>query len=105
MTENPDGSVRTVERKIAFGEETMPRIDTCKGCGKPIMWRYTEKGKAMPLDPDPVKEPLPGTYVTNDRNCRPASPLLDDGPYFMNHFATCPHREDFKHDDGKRKAV
>lgn len=70
------------------------------------MWRYTDNGKAMPLDPEPHEHYKPGMYkLEGTRHIRRPEPLLDRGPYFMNHFATCPHREDFKHDDGKRKAV
>lgn len=27
--------------------------DTCKSCGKPILWTKSTNGKAMPIDPDP----------------------------------------------------
>ena len=29
-------------------------IGRCKGCGQPIVWIVTTKGKKMPCDPQPV---------------------------------------------------
>lgn len=73
--------------------------NTCKGCGAEILWRYTERGRAMPLDAEPTAAYRKGTYVldVDGAHCRAAEPLLDVGvPLHMNHWATCPHAEDFR---------
>lgn len=63
----------------------------CTSCGADIFFRYTEGGKRMPLDREPVTEPAQGTYVlSGDRHCRAATAMFDPGPYYMNHWATCP---------------
>lgn len=28
-------------------------MNTCRSCGAPILWAKTERGKMMPVDPDP----------------------------------------------------
>lgn len=44
----------------------------------------------MPLDADPVSDAATGTFIlTGIRNCQ-AALSADPGPYYMNHFATCP---------------
>lgn len=45
----------------------------------------------MPLDAEPLPEPVVGAFIVNAYNrCLTAQPLLDEGPFYMNHFATCP---------------
>jgi hypothetical protein len=59
-------------------------------CGAKMRWEKTVRGKAIPLDPDPV----PGAHlfiredglVADDR----AHPAPDDAPRYETHFATCP---------------
>jgi hypothetical protein len=69
----------------------------CDGCGKPIFWAYTERGKPMPLDPDPV-EPATGTYVVSGKHCRASQPMFDPPQtvHYMNHWTTCTHRDEFR---------
>lgn len=78
------------------------KTNPCDGCGKPIFWAYTERGKPMPLDPDPV-DPATGTYVVTGKHCRASQPMFDppDAVHYMSHFATCPDAESFK--KGKTK--
>ncbi len=70
---------------------------TCRGCGAPILWAYTERGKRMPLDTAP-SEPLPGTYRVAGQHGHPPSPLTDPPgtTYHMNHWTTCPVASSFK---------
>jgi len=52
--------------------------EICKSCGAPIVWKMTDKGKPMPLDPKPK------TVCFQN----------DDGTItvklaYISHFATC----------------
>ena len=57
---------------------------TCRGCGKPIEWARTERGKAIPLDPLPVER---GNIIVS----LGVAHVVDfpDGNR-VSHFATCP---------------
>lgn len=64
---------------------------TCRSCGAEIFWTYTQGGQRMPLDAEPILEAVAGAFIVNYQGrCLAAQPLLDDGPFYMNHFATCP---------------
>ncbi len=74
-------------------------LGKCKGCDAEIVWRYTENGKAMPLDLRPIATYAKGAYVLEEDgdHCHPAQPLLDAGKHMhMAHFATCPKADQFK---------
>jgi hypothetical protein len=51
--------------------------DTCRSCGREIVWLKTKAGKDMPTDAETVG---PGDEVF-------------DGRRHMSHFATCPQPE------------
>lgn len=61
---------------------------TCKGCGRVILWVLTDKGKMMPLDPDPEKR-----FVLDHNAPDRVGGIYDT---YMPHWATCPQAERFK---------
>ena len=83
---------------------TLRRRAPCRGCGKEIAFIKTEKGKTMPVDPDPhtfVPEDGLNTYVMeNGEICRGRE--LDYGDMhgtrigYISHFATCPAADKFR---------
>lgn len=81
-----------------------PQTDRCRGCGAPIAFIKTVKGKTMPVDPDPV-DFVPDTagralYVTADGLVLHGAPPSDADPDvhqgWISHFATCPRAADFR---------
>lgn len=75
-------------------------IQKCAGCAAPIRWAYTENGKRMPFDADPL-DPAgvgPGAYRIEGHRCHAAEPMFDPPgtQYFMSHFATCPDADQFR---------
>lgn len=74
--------------------------DECRSCSAPIRWALTQKGRRIPLDPDPVPdgnlvlapavEPRSTpTAIALTRHNDP--PLNPDTPRYRSHFATCPN--------------
>lgn len=55
--------------------------DKCKGCGAPIVFMKTRKGKYIPVDAESIK--------TNEVFFNPNSGMIA-------HFATCPKAQDFR---------
>ena len=82
----------------------LTRRAPCRGCGKEIAFIKTEKGKTMPVDPEPrcfIPGGGPNTYVMEDGSiCRGRSPDYGerDGSRFgyISHFATCPAADKFR---------
>lgn len=70
----------------------------CRGCGAPVIWRYTQGGRLMPLDAEPGEAYAPGTFVLlGPTECRPADQMFDTGAvFYMNHWATCPVADSFR---------
>lgn len=75
----------------------------CRSCGREIEWAYTESGRHIPVDPEPVV----GGNITLDKSSRPFEAhiikrgqdftrelaLWDGGDKehrYISHFATCP---------------
>jgi len=80
-------------------------MNTCSGCGEPITWKYTESGKRMPLNPDPIAAPVAGSFRIEGERCLVAQPMFDPpgAQYFLSHWATCPNSELFRRSpDGGR---
>jgi hypothetical protein len=67
----------------------------CKSCSAPVIWATTTRGKAMPVDPDPVVE---GNLVLEARfgDAPPLARVLGVAKQFgrkdlrVAHFVTCP---------------
>lgn len=79
------------------------RTVPCAGCRKQIMWKITPNDKRMPLNPEPLKEPVPGSYIVHEERCRPAQPMFDtEGPFYLNHWSDCPAANQFKPRKGSR---
>lgn len=66
----------------------------CRSCHRPIRWVETEKGKLMPIDPEPSAA---GTILLRPQIDRktlaivgvPTEAFLGE-PRYVSHFATCP---------------
>lgn len=66
----------------------------CRSCEAPVRWVYTEKGRRMPLDPDPYTGPEPtGLFVIRPGDIALAVPpdAFPGEPLYRSHFATCPN--------------
>ena len=62
----------------------------CKSCHRAILWAVTEKGRRVPLDPEPTPEGrfmLEGETAINIGQAH----LADGIPRYDSHFASCPH--------------
>lgn len=76
----------------------------CRGCGAPIVWVYTTKGKHMPCDPMLVpywkKDKAPGKVVTTDGAVLSCEFKGDSntisGMGYVSHFSTCPKAGSFR---------
>lgn len=88
-------------------------MSVCKGCGEPIRWIGSTRGKAIPVDPDIIRVYLsftaPTTGIANKITL-----VLEDGTTisgwkrdrfesgvcradgYESHFATCPKAEQFR---------
>lgn len=66
-------------------------MPACRSCGAEIIWALTEKGKRMPVDPEPV--PHGNLFLRKRENgaydVRPAGDLLLSERY-VSHFSSCP---------------
>lgn len=66
--------------------------DRCRSCRAPILWAVTEKGRRIPLDPEPRAD---GNLVLHVQAM--GSPLAvfagsgHVGIRYVSHFATCAH--------------
>lgn len=86
----------------------MPEV--CRSCKEPIEWVHTEKGKAMPVDKEPVPD---GNLVLSMRGERwpvaiyqsqadieklrkQAANRGEELRLFKSHFATCPQRRQWR---------
>jgi hypothetical protein len=85
-------------------------LSKCRGCGKPIRFAPTRKGKYIPLDPDPNPE---GTIVLEPEypGQKPLARGLHrnelsryDGPRYVAHHAVCPSSKHFQTDRVARAA-
>lgn len=70
----------------------------CRSCDAPLLWALTERGRRMPLDPEPYAGDDPrGLFVLRHRD-RPVPTALAATPdafpgerLYRSHFATCPN--------------
>lgn len=73
----------------ATNSTTATRQTTCRSCKQPIRFGLTEKGRRMPIDPQPV--PDGNVVFIDEQNVRVLSAgEVVDGPRFQSHFVSCP---------------
>jgi hypothetical protein len=73
-------------------------MSRCRSCHAELLWALTEKGRRIPLDPEPYTGPVPsGLFVLRDREkliptavAVPPS-AFETEPLYRSHFATCPN--------------
>lgn len=76
----------------------------CKGCGKPIIWIKTARGKSMPCDDELVmywaKQKAAGKVVTPNGeviSCEFEGDISEvTGLGYISHYATCPSAGQFR---------
>lgn len=71
---------------------------TCRSCGRPIVWAVSNRGRNIPLDPEPTERGnlIRLSSMQNGKlqfDALPFDPKLhrDDAPRYISHFVTCPH--------------
>lgn len=76
------------------------RLGSCSSCGARIVWVRTERGKRMPMDPEPYHGlESAGVFVLRDRYAAEGplaiavAPAAFDEPLYRSHFATCPNAD------------
>ena len=85
----------------------MPKISRtapCRGCGKEIAFIKTEKGKTMPVDPEPmyfIPGGGPNTYVMLDGSIQRGRETEQGDREkawigYRSHFANCPAADKFR---------
>lgn len=62
----------------------MSNKSSCRGCGEPIVWMETQRGKRIPVDADSVEEDMLGL------------PQIFDPDTMTAHFASCPYADQFR---------
>ena len=76
--------------------------EVCARCKQPLRWVRTERGKRMPLNPDPVPD---GNVAIVDGVVVVLAPAvlsrmraegLDKLELYKSHFATCPYAGEFR---------
>lgn len=76
-------------------------MSRCRSCDAPLRWARTEKGRRIPLDPDPYTGPEPaGLFVIRDGDLAVAVPrdAFPHEPHYRSHFATCPNAAQHRRD-------
>ena len=67
----------------------MSGSSTCKSCGAPVIWKVTEGGKKIPIDPEPCED---GNLILFGTGAHPLSMMkIWTGDKYKSHFATCPN--------------
>lgn len=74
----------------------------CRSCNAAVVWAHTEKGKAMPLDPEPRPDgnirmqTEAGEQIAYYDKKSETESLFDTGPRYVSHFATCPESREWR---------
>jgi len=72
-------------------------MSECRFCRAPILWVWTERGKAMPLDRDPYEGDDPrGLFVIRTEPGKVLAiattpDAFPDEPHYRSHFSSCPN--------------
>jgi hypothetical protein len=75
-------------------------MSTCRGCGEPIEFIVTRKGRRMPVDPElDTMALIPGRVVITPegdvlRGSEATTRMMVQG--YVSHFATCAFAEAFR---------
>lgn len=67
----------------------MTNTTNCRGCGQPMVWIKSPKGRPIPCDPAVITVVTDAGEVVKGR---------------VSHFATCPKAKDFSRSKGGRHA-
>jgi len=70
----------------------------CTGCGAPIIWAVTEKGKRIPLNSPAVRDTR-GFTLTERHDQAPLAHYVADArgaTLYVSHFASCPKAKEFR---------
>jgi hypothetical protein len=67
--------------------------NTCKGCGRKILWARTEDGKAIPLD---AVAPVYEVAAVESAERGDSLVARRAKECFVSHFVTCPKRDEFR---------
>jgi hypothetical protein len=71
-------------------------VSECRSCRAPILWAQTERGRRIPLDPEPYTgDDSRGLFVIrHDDDCVWVLATTPDAfpgePHYRSHFVTCP---------------
>lgn len=85
-------------------------MEKCRSCGAKIIWAVTEKGRRMPIDPQPVgrgniqlrqQPPLPPLAVYLGQDTIAHLPPGQLERLLTSHFATCPQANKWRKKDGR----
>lgn len=69
----------------------------CRSCGEPIIWAETEKGKRMPVNPEPADNgnlrlvERDGDVPLAVYDTAKTEALFGDDRRYLSHFPTCKH--------------
>lgn len=72
-------------------------MNTCRGCGKAILWGETQTGAKIPLD-----NTVPIYRLEWQTNRMVA---IREEKAFVSHFVTCPQRDRFKKKKPKQQVI
>ena len=69
----------------------MSPLQRCRSCGAAILWARTQKGKAIPVDPEAVNPPGTGNIFLTTANGVLQAKVVTPAPGLRKaHFVTCP---------------
>lgn len=69
----------------------MSPLQRCRSCGAAIIWARTQKGKAIPVDPEAVNPPATGNILLVANNGTLMAKVGPPAPGLRKaHFVTCP---------------
>ena len=72
-------------------------MSVCRGCGREIVWKITNHGKKIPLDPKVT------VYSVIGDDAVKAMPGVPSEQFMVSHFSTCPQADHFSSSNKNRK--